>query len=383
MSISIAKEAQARGGTIRAVLKKIIPRSIRQPTRSAIIASRDLFFPRNAWWSKLERIRNCNAFPEVTETARRACEEIREAYVPILKKRGVDPKEFFWGSIKDADAEMLYQLVLDRKPNVAYQIGTFVGYSALVIADALRASGGGILLAVDPEVPHRTFVNPVDVAREMATVRGLEKYIRFERGWHSVVSGDYISMGLKRRVPIIGAQVLDSVRNEGIDLAFIDGDHATSTTLADFLLLRDHLNVNGIAVFHDAYSWPTVAQALFTMWNDNFYGRSNTAKYFAIDVHAGKDGLAILKRIRDESLPTLCLSILNQNSQPIPNVKIEIPSADFTTVNGEDGKIYVEGEFPAGLDINASCHGYQNYVGKLDKGTEGDFVENTIVLSEA
>ena len=154
----------------------------------------------------MEKIRNCNAFPELTETARRACNEIHEAYVPILKRRGIDPREFFWGSIKDADAEMLYQLVLDRKPKVAYQIGTFVGYSALVIADALRANGGGILLAVDPEVPHRSFVNPVDMAREMARARGLDKYIRFERGWHCVAPGDYISRDLKRQVPIVGAR---------------------------------------------------------------------------------------------------------------------------------------------------------------------------------
>jgi predicted O-methyltransferase YrrM len=278
---------------------------------------------------------------------------------------------------------MLYQLVLDRKPKVAYQIGTFVGYSALVIADALRANGGGILLAVDPEVPHRTFVNPVDVAREMARARGLDKYIRFERGWHCVVSGDYISIGLKRRVPIVGAQVLDSVREQGVDLAFIDGDHSTASTLADFLLLRDYLNVNGIAVFHDVQSWPSVAQAIFTMWHDNFYYRSNTARYFAIDVRAGKDGLAILKRIRDESRPTLCLILVNQNGQPIPNVRVEIPSANFTTINGEDGKMFVDDEFPAGIDVRASCPGYQTYTGKLEKGTEGDFVENTIVLRDA
>ncbi|MBV8441442.1 MAG: class I SAM-dependent methyltransferase [Hyphomicrobiales bacterium] len=368
---------------MREVLKKITPPAIRQPIRRAIVASRDQFFPRNPWWSKLEKIRNCNAFPELTEIARRACKEIREAYVPILKKNGVDSKEFFWGSIKDADAEMLYQLVLDRKPKVAYQIGTFVGYSALVIADALRANGGGILLAVDPEVPHRTFVNPVDVAREMAKARGLDKYIRFERGWHCVVSGDYISMGLKRRIPIVGAQVLDSVRKQGVDLAFIDGDHSTASTLADFLLLRDYLNVNGIAVFHDAQSWPTVAQALFIMWHDNFYYRSNTARYFAIDVCAGNDGLGILQRIRDESRPTLCLTVVNKSGQPIPNVKIEIPSANLTIINGKDGKMYVEDEFPSGVVIKASCHGYRDYAGKLDKGTEGDFAENTIVLSDA
>jgi predicted O-methyltransferase YrrM len=346
------------------------------------VAARDQLVPRNPWWSKLEKIRDCNAFPEVTETARRACKDIREAYVPVLKKRGIDPNGFLWGSIKDDEAETLYQLVLDRKPKVAYQIGTFVGYSALVIADALRANGEGILLAVDPEIPHRTFVNPVNVAREMAKDRGLDKYIRFERGWHCIVLGDYISRGLKRRVPIVGAQVLDSVRDQGIDLAFIDGDHSTGSTLADFLSLRDYLNLNGIVVFHDVKSWPSVAQAIFTMWNDNFYYRT-TGKYFAIDVRAGKDGLGILRRIRHEYRPMLCLAVVNQKGQSISNVKVEIPSANFSAINGEDGKMYVEDEFLAGVDIKAYCDGYRDYVGELEKGTEGDFVENTIVLRDA
>jgi predicted O-methyltransferase YrrM len=367
---------------MRDVLRTIMPPSLRRPIRRAIVAARDQLIPRNPWWSKLEKIRNCDAFPEVTETARRACKEIREAYVPVLKKRGIDPNGFLWGSIKDDEAEMLYQLVLDRKPKVAYQIGTFVGYSALVIADALRANGGGILLAVDPEIPHRTFVNPVDVAREMARAKGLEKYIRFERGWHCIVLGDYISTGLKRRVPIVGAKVLDSVREQGIDLAFIDGDHSAGSTLADFLSLREYLNVKGIAIFHDVWSWPSVAQAIFTIWNDSFYYHT-TANYFGIDVRAGKDGLAILRRIRLECRPTLCLTVVNQKGQSIPNVKVEIPSANLSAVNGDDGKMYVEDEFLAGQDIKAFCHGYRDYVGKLEKGTEGDFVENTIVLTDA
>lgn len=374
-------------GFMRAILKKMTPRSVRQPMRQAIDASRDHLFPRNPWWSKLEKIRNTNCFPELTETARRACSEIREAYVPILKKAGVEPREFFWGSIKDTEAEMLYQLVLDRKPKVVYQIGTFVGYSALVIAHALRANGAGILLAVDPEIPHRSFVNPVDVARQMAKAIELDNYIRFERGWHCIVSGN-ISIGLKRQIPVVGTQVLDSVREQGVDLAFIDGDHSTSCTLADFLSLRDYLNVHGIALFHDVKSWPSVAQALFIVWRDNFYYTSNTANYFSMDLRAGADGLAILQRIRDESHPILCLIIVNQRNEPIPNVKVEIPSANLTIINGQDGKIYIGHEWidrvHAGTDIRASCHGFRDYAGKLDKVAEGeDFIEKTIVLNDA
>ena len=89
MSSSTAKQAQSREAAFRAILKKIIPPLIRRQMRRAINVSRyHPFFRRNSWWSKLAKIRNCECFPELSATARRACSEIREAYVPILKKTG-------------------------------------------------------------------------------------------------------------------------------------------------------------------------------------------------------------------------------------------------------------------------------------------------------
>ena len=140
-------------------------------------------------------------------------------------------------------------MVADRRPKVVYQIGTFVGYSALIIARALQRNGEGILIAVDPEIPHRTFINPVNVAREVAETMGLEKYIRFEYGWHSAPMGDYLGLGLKRTIPVVGTKILEDIRDQGLDMAFIDGDHSTGCTLTDFMLLKDYLNLNGVAVF--------------------------------------------------------------------------------------------------------------------------------------
>ncbi|MCP3931919.1 MAG: class I SAM-dependent methyltransferase [Bacteroidetes bacterium] len=81
----------------------------------------------------------------------------------------------------------------------------------------------------------------------------MDNFIRFERGWHSGPLGDFLGLGLKQSIPIIGLSVLNGIRKQGIDLAFIDGDHSSSCTLADFLLLKDYLNINGIAVFHDVF----------------------------------------------------------------------------------------------------------------------------------
>ncbi len=335
----------------------------------------------NLWWDELEKITNKSIFPELTQTAKQACADIREAYRPVLKRYGVNADDFFWGSIKNEEAEALYQLVLERKPQVTYQIGTFVGYSALVIAHALRANGNGILVAVDPEIPHRTFINPVNIAREAAKVQSLDAYIRFEHGWHSGALGDYLGLGLKRQIPIVGLSVMESIKEKGIDLAFIDGDHSTACTLTDFLLLKDYLNVNGVAVFHDVLSWPTVAQAIFLIWHDIHYFVRGTAAYFALDVRRGQDGLAILERIADENFPTLRLKLENMQGQPIADAKVEIPCVKLFATSDADGAIYALAEIPAGVDIKISHPDYAVYQGQLAQGTRGDFVDVTVKLA--
>ncbi len=336
----------------------------------------------NFWWDELEQITNKAIFPELSSTAQQACAKIREDYRPVLERYGVNSEDFFWGSIKNEEAEALYQLVLDRKPKIAYQIGTFVGYSALVIAHALKANGEGVLIAVDPEIPHRTFINPVNVAKEAAKAQGLEKYIRFERGWHSGPLGDYLGLKLKRSIPIVGLQVMDSIREEGIDLAFIDGDHSSACTLTDFLLLKDYLNVNGVAVFHDVLSWPTVAQAIFLLWHDIHYFVRGTAAYFALDIRRGQDGLAVLERIADENFPTLRLKLENSKSELVADAKVELPSVNLTAISDTDGAIYVLEEVLENTDVKITHQDYQDFQGKLSHGTNGDFVEITIQLEK-
>lgn len=383
-------------------LKKILPtqlkRAIAEPLRRALcpppspplkaapsvslqVAAAGKPGTPNLWWDELEKIANKKIFPQLSQVSQQACAEIREAYRPVLERYGVNADDFFWGSIKNEEAEALYQLVLERKPKVVYQVGTFVGYSALVIAHALRVNGNGILIAVDPEIPHRTFINPVNVAREAAKVQGLDSYIRFERGWHSGALGDYLGLGLKRRIPIVGLPVMESIKEQGIDLAFIDGDHSSACTLTDFLLLKDYLNVKGIAVFHDVLSWPTVAQAIFLIWHDIHYFVRGTAAYFALDVRRGQDGLAVLERIADENFPTLRLKLENTQGEPIADAKVELPCVNLVATSDADGAIYALAEIPAGVELKITHPDYATYQGQLAQGTAGDFADVTVTLT--
>jgi predicted O-methyltransferase YrrM len=335
----------------------------------------------NRWWTELKRIRNRKIFVSPGSEAQTACAEIRKAYGPVLQRYGVNSEDFFWGSIKNEEAEALYQMVLDRKPGIVYQVGTFVGYSALVIAHALRANGSGILVAVDPEIPHRTFINPVNIAREAARDQGLDTIIRFERGWHSGALGDYIGLGLKRTIPIVGLQVLESIRGQGIDLAFIDGDHSTACTLTDFLLLKDYLNIKGVAVFHDVLSWPTVAQAIFLIWHDIHYFVRGTSAYFSLDIRAGHDGLAALERIAEENCPTMRLLLVGEDGHPVADAAVTIADINFSAISDKEGAVFILQEVPAGVEIRIVHENFADYTGTLEKGTAGDFVENLVSLA--
>jgi predicted O-methyltransferase YrrM len=361
-------------------LKKIVPIGVKRALLDVLITDKPTPPAEDHFWQELEAIANKSIFPTLSLTAKQACEEIRNSYYPILKQYNIDGDAFFWGSIKNDEAETLYQLVLDRKPNLVYQIGTFVGYSALVIAHALRENGKGKLIAVDPEIPHRSFINPVNVARDAAKKLALDDLVQFEYGWHSGPSGDYIGLGLKRSIPTVGVKVMESIRTEGIDLAFIDGDHSAACTLADFLLLKDYLNINGISVFHDVHSWPTVAQALLLLWNDIHYFVRGTSSYFALDVRRGQDGLAVLERIAEELCPTLHLTIENEQGQPVANASVELPCIGQTAISDIDGTVYFIAEIPNGAEVKVFHADYQPYQNELELGTNGDYIKDIVIL---
>ncbi len=370
-------------------LKTIVPAALRRAIRQKILVPLIRHHPDaiqaagkpgtlNPWWQKLEQTANRQIFIAPDQSSQQACREIYEAYRPILAEYHIDLEQFFLGSIKQKDAEALYQLVRQRQPFLTYQVGTFAGYSAMIIAHALRMNGKGTLIAVDPEIPHRTMINPVDIAKQAAEALGLTDYIRFVRGWHSLTSVDYISPKLKHTIPVMGREVLNNVEAK-IDFVFIDGDHSTSCTVSDFWLIKDFLALQGITVFHDGYSWPTVAQAIYLILNDIYYYIRGTQAYFALDVWRGSDGLIALERVASEEFPTLKITVIDHDdAEPLSEALIRLPSLNIEAVTGKEGIVYIQQEITAGTRVEVSHKHYQSHRDALETGTDGDLAEMTI-----
>lgn len=114
-------------------------------------------------------------------------EDIMSFYKKLMTTHKLPVEELIAGSIKKEDSSLLYNLVIQEKPKIVLQVGTFVGFSTLIIAEALRYNGDGKIFTVDPEISHRKISNPVDIARKACKERGLSDRVEFIKGWFSNV----------------------------------------------------------------------------------------------------------------------------------------------------------------------------------------------------
>lgn len=336
----------------------------------------------NPWWQYLVANSCKTIFIQPGDEAKRACNEIRDMYAPILHEYGVESGEFFLGSIKKEDAEALYALVRQRKPDIVYQVGTFVGYSAMVLAHAINANGKGRLIAVDPEIPHRTFINPVDVARKAASVMGLDGQIEFVRGCHSISLGDFIGHKLSRTVPVVGKSVLENLGCE-VDFAFIDGDHSVSATICDFMLIKDYLKIGGVAVFHDVYSWPSVAHALKIILEDNYYYVNGTEAYFSFDTRQGWDGLGAMSHTKRPMMPMLKVDIISEkDGRPVPCATVSIRSLGIDARTDNNGSAYIYNSILPDTKIEIFAKGYTPCLYRTQNLNSEDYEEIRVEITQ-
>ena len=142
----------------------------------------------------------------------------RLAYGPVYW-----PNTFPW-AVDEPTAGFLYSLVRLTQPEIAVEIGTARGNSAIAIAQGLEDNGRGKLYTID----------------------------LFE---HELVKIAAKKSGLDHRIEhIIGhsRKVIPRLALQKCDFAFIDGDHAYESVSTDFRLVSDLVPPGGIIVIHDS-----------------------------------------------------------------------------------------------------------------------------------
>jgi len=153
------------------------------------------------------------------------------------------------------------------------------------MAHALNDNGKGNIYCVDPNIEHLTIKKPLQHARNMLKKLNLESIVRIHTGFFSDPRETTVSNS-----PILGRKISDIV--PPVDLALIDGDHATTAVLQDFMLLFPCLKPRSTVIFHDVKTWPTVRQGILTLFQDEIF--KNHMQYFNF-VPSGIDGLAVIE----------------------------------------------------------------------------------------
>jgi len=304
-------------------------------------------------------------------------DDLRRTFDETVVEFGLDPRALFWFSIKGTDATALYDYVTTAKPATCVQIGTFAGFSALLIADALRRGGGGHITAIDPEIPHENVMTPVDVARRVAGRLGLDQHCSFVRGWGSTMIGLPQFEAWKHTVPLVGQSLLTELGS--VDLVFIDADHSVSATVADFMLVKDFVSEGGAVLFHDVFNWASVTEAIEIILNDIHYDRG-AHLLWEVDINTGPDGLAVLRRRPTPPSPALTVAVLDDaTGKPVPEAEVTAIGYD-TAVASSRGEVVFFRELPRDAAVEAAASGYRRERVRLDESTDGRAIRATVRL---
>ncbi len=170
------------------------------------------------------------------------------------------------GSLKFADAYVLWYYMQHHRPRRVLEVGSFLGFSSRWLLECGRQWGGRVT-AVDPNIRHRIFNNPGRILREYNAAflgRELEVVTAFlgEFGvcvdWHyqkEIREEPSFRERLLDGRPVIGADW-----GRTFDFIFIDGDHEYASARNNFEICLHFLTADGVIALHDAVTWPGVAR---------------------------------------------------------------------------------------------------------------------------
>lgn len=139
---------------------------------------------------------------------------------------------------------LLHALILNVRPRVAVEVGTYLGISTIWMAAALAE--GAILNSFDDFTPIE---------------KGPWRDAELPEGRLELVARSIAQAGLADRVLLHKGNSSFAIRGHaaelrargGVDLAFLDGDHGRFGLLHDFHAVEPVLNTGGYVILHDVF----------------------------------------------------------------------------------------------------------------------------------
>ncbi len=190
----------------------------------------------------------------------------RNQVAEFLLARGVPDQHLIAGSIPTASLSFLHQqistLVPSAVPVYALHIGNFVGVSLAYVAEACRQHHkNSLVVAIDPNVPHRGVSNPQEHVAALLCACGLQRNTMLIAGYSGVksVSNDGVTFesyhpGLAFANESACEQTLlnlGKILPKTFHLAVVDGNHQASYLIEEIHQLKPLMRPGGIIVFDD------------------------------------------------------------------------------------------------------------------------------------
>ncbi|BCA55516.1 hypothetical protein W02_26560 [Nitrospira sp. KM1] len=165
---------------------------------------------------------------------------------------------FIRDGMSPVELRKLRELVLAEKPAHVLEVGMANGTSSVVIADALRQSGGGSFTSIDPK---QTASSP-----EGYGSAGLRAVTPILPNHRLIEDFDYVAL------PRLAEH------GEKFNFILVDGYHSFDLTLLDLFYADSLLKVGGLLVCHDSSS-PPVFKALRWLECNKPYSRLSPPLY--------------------------------------------------------------------------------------------------------
>jgi predicted O-methyltransferase YrrM len=170
------------------------------------------------------------------------------------------------GSLKFADAYVLWHYLQKHRPARVLEVGSFLGFSSRWLLECGREWDLRVT-SVDPNIRHRIFNRPRDILQAYNAQycgKQLEVITAFLGEFGDSVDWHYKKEIAKKpsfRDELLASRpVIDANWERKFDFIFIDGDHSYASARNNFEICLQLLAPGGMITMHDAVSWPGVAQ---------------------------------------------------------------------------------------------------------------------------
>jgi predicted O-methyltransferase YrrM len=155
----------------------------------------------------------------------------------------------FAGSVHPVVGRFLYSLVRLTRPKTMIETGSWIGYSALCIAQALEDNGGGGHLHSFDVFGHRPgwgspITGPCEDSYAVANAHAQHANLAHRLTFHQGDSSTTIRHVFKDKPA-------------SFDLAYIDGDHRLEGVVRDWRVVDELISEGGLMLLHDTNPDPT------------------------------------------------------------------------------------------------------------------------------